>query len=57
VREHDELNEPGKFKSGDLRDAFARAEREHRELQRLKASGKPYAALDFHPERLTTEGG
>lgn len=35
-----------------LHAAFDRAALEQRELQRLKASGKPWAALDFNPERL-----
>ena len=39
-----------------LHAAFARAAREQRELQRLKASGKPFACLDFHPERLGRDG-
>ena len=32
--------------------AFARAAREQRELQRLRANGEPWACLDYHPERL-----
>ena len=35
--------------------AFARAAREDAELRRLKATGKPFAALDFHPELLGRE--
>jgi hypothetical protein len=38
-----------------VRAAFACAELEQRELQRLRASGRPYACLDFHPERLAAE--
>jgi hypothetical protein len=36
-----------------LHAAFDRAALENRELQRLKASGRPWACLDFNPERLS----
>lgn len=36
----------------DIHAAFRRAAREQRELMRLKASGRPWACLDFHPELL-----
>lgn len=35
--------------------AFARAAREDAELRRLKASGTPWACLDFHPELIGSE--
>jgi hypothetical protein len=39
-----------------LNAAFARAAREQRELQRLRASGTPFACLDYHPELLGKSG-
>ena len=38
-----------KPEAADLHAAFARASREQRELQRLKATGKQSACLDYHP--------
>jgi hypothetical protein len=35
--------------------AFARAAREDAELRRLKASGTPWACLDFRPELIGSE--
>ena len=38
---------------GNIVAAFERAEREQRELRRLRESGRPFPGLDFHPERLS----
>jgi hypothetical protein len=48
-------NEARRKQAAELHAAFARAEREQRELRRLKATGQPWACLDFHPARLSHE--